>query len=270
MPNRSVPSSAAAKLSASLASLMRPGGDAPVPIDAAALAELIARSAEPGETLIIGVTGSVAAGKTALCASITGHLSPSLRIETISTDGFLMPNLALEKLGLSLRKGFPETYDTALMSGTLQRIRLGAVCVPGYCHRLYDRAPELDRTINRPDIVLVEGLGLSSGPAERTPAALVDVLIYIDASEEDLETWFLRRFMGFWHDAETDAASFYTRFRTMTEADAENFARAVWAGINLPNLRDHIAPVRDRADIVLRKSLDHTLYLESLARTTAS
>lgn len=260
MQNRAV-TNAAARLSVSVSAFRQQGMGGHVPIDAAELADMIADSADPGETLIVGVTGSVAAGKTALCTSLASHLRARLQVETISTDGFLMPNGVLENLGLSLRKGFPETYDTALMSGTLQRIRLGAVCVPGYCHKLYDRAPELDRTINRPDIVLVEGLGLSSGSAERTPADLVDVLIYIDASEQDLETWFLRRFMGFWRDAETDPTSFYTRFRMMTEPDAEKFAHAVWAGINLPNLRDHIAPVRDHADIVLRKTLDHTLYL---------
>jgi type I pantothenate kinase len=270
MQHRSVTSGAAARLSASVGAFRQSGIDAHVPIDAAALAEMIADSADSGETLIVGVTGSVAAGKTALCTSIANHLRSTLHVETISTDGFLMPNLVLEKLGLSLRKGFPETYDSALMSGTLQRVRLGAVRVPGYCHKLYDRASELDRTINRPDIVLVEGLGLSSGPAQRTPSALVDVLIYIDASEQDLETWFVRRFMGFLREAEINPDSFYNRFRTMAEPDAEKFAHAVWAGINLPNLRDHIAPARDTADIVLRKTLDHALYLQRAARSAAN
>lgn len=51
----------------------------------------------------------------------------------------------------------------------------------------------------------------------------------------------------------------------MAEPDAEAFARAVWAGINLPNLRDHILPGREQADIVIRKSLDHTLHLARIA-----
>lgn len=265
MQNRPVTSEPAARLSASVGALARPGIAEGSALDAATLAGLIAESALPGQTLIVGVTGSVAAGKTSLCSGIAAHLRSTLHIETISTDGFLLPNDVLETRGLTLRKGFPESYDTALLSGVLQRVRWGAVRAPGYSHTLYDRAPELDRTINRPDIVLVEGLGLSSGPCQRCPAALLDILIYIDAAEEDLETWFVRRFMGFWREAESNPASFYARFRAMAEPDAEAFARAVWAGINLPNLRDHILPGREQADMVIRKSLDHALHLARIA-----
>jgi type I pantothenate kinase len=31
----------------------------------------------------------------------------------------------------------------------------------------------------------------------------------------------------------------------------------VWTGINLPNLRQHIAPVRQEADLVVVKAADH-------------
>lgn len=232
------------------------------PLDVSTLADLLAECALPGETLIVGVTGSVASGKTTLCTSVADCLRSTQRIETISTDGFLLPNDVLASRNLTLRKGFPESYDCGLMSGVLQRVRYGAVHIPGYSHKRYDRAPELDRTINRPDILLVEGLGLSPRPGQRNAGSLVDLLIYIDAAEADLEAWFLKRFMNFWREAETDTTSFYARFRSMSEPEAEAFARSVWAGINLPNLRDHISPARERADIVLRKSIGHELHLQ--------
>jgi type I pantothenate kinase len=48
----------------------------------------------------------------------------------------------------------------------------------------------------------------------------------------------------------------------MDEVQAREFARtAVWEGINLPNLRDHISTVQPRADILVRKSRDHKLRL---------
>lgn len=236
-------------------------------LDTGKLAEVLADCVTPGETLIVGVTGSVAAGKTTLCTALARHLQATLRVEIVSTDGFLLPNDVLESRGLSLRKGFPESYDAALMSAKLQRARWGAVEIPGYSHKLYDRSAELDRIVDRPDILLVEGLGFAPGPDGRSLSALLDVLIYIDAAEDDLETWFVRRFMEFWRDAETNAASFYARFRSMSEADAEVFARAIWAGINLPNLRDHIQLVREDADIVLRKAADHSLHWQAVART---
>jgi type I pantothenate kinase len=33
----------------------------------------------------------------------------------------------------------------------------------------------------------------------------------------------------------------------------------VWTGINLPNLRQHIAPVRGHADLVVVKAADHAV-----------
>jgi type I pantothenate kinase len=184
-----------------------------------------------------------------------------MHLEIVSTDGFLHSNETLAGKGLSLRKGFPETYDSGLLSGTLQRARLGPVRIPGYSHITYDRALELDRTIDRPEIILVEGLGLSKGTDQRDPSALLDLLIYIDASEPDLEAWYVNRFMAFWREAQTNPASFYIRFRQMTEPEAEVFAHSIWTSINLPNLRDHITTARAQADLIVTKSADHGMRL---------
>ena len=92
-------------------------------------------------------------------------------------------------------------------------------------------------------------------------ADALDTLIYLDAQEADLEHWFVARFMGLWHAAETDSASFYAQFRGLDEPGAQAFARSVWERINLPNLRDHISAARDRADIILTKDRDHRLTL---------
>ncbi len=233
-------------------------------IEANTLADLLAECATPGNTLIVGVTGSVAVGKTTLCSALAQHLQSMLQIEIVSTDGFLFSNEVLAARDLSMRKGYPETYDLDRVSGALQRVRLGPVCFPGYSHRTYDLAPELDRTIARPDILLVEGLGLSPTPAGRNPRLLLDMLIYVDASESDIETWFVNRFMKFWHAAEVDETSFYFRFRAMTEEQAATFAKTIWTQINLPNLRDSIRHARDGADLVLTKSFDHTLRLAAI------
>ena len=85
----------------------------------------------------------------------------------------------------------------------------------------------------------------------------MDVLVYVDASESDLEAWFTERFMGLWQTGRSDPASFYARFAAMTHDQAEAFAHQVWAGINLPNIREHVIPLRQTADIVVRKSSGH-------------
>jgi type I pantothenate kinase len=234
---------------------------APKAVDAKLIAGVLAVCATPGDTLIVGVTGSVAAGKTTFCAAVANHLHPSLRSETLPTDGFLLSNATLAAKGISLKKGFPESYDAGLLAGTLQRARWGAVNAPGYSHVTYDRAEELDRAIDRPDILLVEGLGFAAAPQQRDATAFLDLLIYIDAREADLEAWYVDRFMAFWREAESNSASFYARFRTMGAAEAEAFAHAVWSQINLPNLRAHILPVRQQADLLIEKSADHLMRL---------
>jgi type I pantothenate kinase len=65
--------------------------------------------------------------------------------------------------------------------------------------------------------------------------------------------------MGFWEAAADDTSSFYVRFRDRDRAGAEALAKLVWTSINLPNLRQHIAPVRAYADLVVVKAADHAV-----------
>ena len=226
-------------------------------ITPADLAARIARHCRPGETLVVGITGSVAVGKTTLARQIGEVLAADLNVDIISTDGFLKPNAVLEAEGLSMRKGFPESYDRPAMAAALAGLKSGAVTVPAYSHTSYDVDPAAARTISDAEIVLVEGLGLAPDAAGQRPP--LDLLLYIDAAEDDIIAWFLARFMGLWAAAATDPASFYARFRHMSEAEARQFALSVWNGINRPNWLEHIARARDVADIVVVKALDHSL-----------
>lgn len=227
-----------------------------------ALAELIASAHRPGTVRVVGLTGSVAAGKSTLAAAIGQALAPRLRVEQVATDGFLLPNALLLQRDLLPRKGFPESYDSGAMRAALHAARSGPVAIPGYSHSLYDIDPALRRTIDRPDILLVEGLGFAPMADGSSVADALDSLIYLDAEESDLEHWFLERFMRLWHAAEADPTSFYNNFRHLSETDARAFARTdVWEAINLPNLREHILAARPLADILVLKARDHSLRL---------
>lgn len=206
---------------------------------------------------IVGLTGSVAAGKSTLANALKAALAARLSVEVVSTDGFLWPNAVLAERGTLMRKGYPETYDQEGLRAALAGLRTGPAVFPGYSHVIYDIDPALSREIAPPDVLVLEGLGLAD------KSAGLDLLVYLDAAETDLEDWFARRFMDFWREAGHDPASFYARFRGMTEAEADAFARSrVWGQMNLPNLREHIILARDRADIVVRKAADHSLWLE--------
>ncbi|MDB5430786.1 MAG: type pantothenate kinase [Caulobacter sp.] len=226
------------------------------PIDIPGLAQRLTALRTPGQTLVVGITGAVAAGKSTLAEGLRDALvQAGLKAELVCTDGFLFPNAVLEAKGLTLRKGFPESYDTDAMMAAIWTARSGEAVFPGYSHTTYDIDPALTRTIAHPDILIVEGLGFPPGQA------MADTLIYLDAEEADLEAWFVARFMRLWREAEFDPASFYFRFRVMDAAQAQAFGHQVWQRINLPNLRDHIVHHRPGADLVLRKAADHTLSL---------
>lgn len=230
-------------------------------IDVAEIAVRIGARARPGRVLVVGVTGSVAAGKTTLSHALAEAMADSHRVATVSTDGFLLPNAVLTERGLTMRKGFPETFDADAMLAMMRQARLGPFSVPIYSHVIYDVDPALSLTVEPPDILLVEGLGFSPMADGRNPSEGLDLLIYIDAEEADIEAWFVDRFLGLWRAAETDPASFYAQFRSMDEAGTAQFASAVWSRINLPNLRDHIVQARETADVVLMKDASHRLRL---------
>jgi len=226
--------------------------------DVAEIAELL-RTRRAGRTpFIVGVTGAVAVGKSTFAGELAAAIvawpgSPA--VEAVATDGFLFRNAVLGERGLLNRKGFPETYDGEGLRAALSAIRQGPAPFPTYSHVLYDVDPALARRLERPDVLIVEGLGLHEGAA----ALGLDALIYLDADEAHVEAWFEERFIDLWRAAETDPASFYARFRHMDEDQTRALAGQVWRGINLPNLREHIGLGRDVADFVVRKGADHAI-----------
>ena len=227
------------------------------PIDPAGLAARL--HARPGRPLLVGLTGSVAVGKTRLAGALAAALPPT--VVHVATDGFLYPNAVLEARGLVLKKGFPQSYDADAMLTALAALRAGAATIPVHSHITYDIDPASRRTIGAADIVLVEGLGLSGFPDGRSARSGLDLLIYLDADPADIETWFTDRFLGLWRLGGDDPASFYHRFASLREDQARALAHATWTNINLPNLTGHISKARETADIVLHKAADHRLVL---------
>jgi len=139
------------------------------------------------------------------------------------------------------------------------------VRAPVYSHLVYDILPGEELVVRRPDILILEGLnvlqaGVTAG--ERPPRVFVsdflDFSIYIDATEEDLEGWYLQRFARLRETAFRDPDSFFHQYAvTMSEDEAMAFGRQVWATINAVNLRENIEPSRDRARLILDKGKDH-------------
>jgi type I pantothenate kinase len=207
---------------------------------------------------IVAIGGAVAVGKSTVAADLAQRMaSAGRRVDIVATDSFLFPNAVLSERGSTLRKGFPETYDFDSMVRFILEVREGAdsVEVPVYSHRIYDIVVD-DRTVlERPDVVVLEGVvALQPDVVEH-----VDVPIYIDAAEADVRSWFIARFLSLTHSARKDPSSFYRMFVGMTPADVRAVAEGTWDSINGVNLHEHIVETRSKAMFVIEKAGDHSI-----------
>ncbi|TCT02068.1 pantothenate kinase [Aquabacter spiritensis] len=227
---------------------------------------------------IIGVAGSVAAGKSTTARVLQALLArwPNTpKVDLVTTDGFLLPNAVLEREGLMEKKGFPESYDLPLLLRFLTDIKAGRrpVRAPLYSHFFYDVMPDQSVEVDRPDILIVEGLNvLQTGrpPRDGTGIPFVsdffDFSVYIDADDEVLERWYVERFMRLRETAFRDPLSYFHRYSKLTDAEARATALSIWNRINLPNLQENVLPTRQRADLILRKAGDHEVAEVSLRK----
>jgi type I pantothenate kinase len=227
---------------------------------------------------IIGLAGSVAVGKSStarLLKSLLARWPNTPKVDLVTTDGFLLPNAELRRLGLMERKGFPESYDTGALLRFLAEIKAGGrnVKAPVYSHLVYDVIPGEEIVIESPDILIVEGLNVLQParlPKDGTAIPFVsdyfDFSIYIDADEEDLRRWYVNRFLTLRHTAFRDPKSFFHRYAELSEEDAVATAEGLWHRINLPNLRENILPTRQRAGLILRKDPSHRIEEVALRR----
>jgi type I pantothenate kinase len=220
---------------------------------------------------IIGVGGSVAAGKSTLSRVMQALLSrwPNTpKVELVTTDGFLYPNAVLENEGLLERKGFPESYDGTKLLSFVSDVKAGepTVQAPVYSHVTYDIVPGESIIIDRPDILILEGLnvlsanrGAKDGRAIPFVSDFFDFSVYLHATEDDLERWFVARFMRLRDTAFRNPLSYFKKYAELDDAQAEATARDIWTRINLRNLRENILPTMPRASLVLTKGPSHII-----------
>lgn len=219
---------------------------------------------------VIGIGGSVAVGKSTIARVMQALLSrwpDHPKVDLVTTDGFLLPTRVLEERGLMRRKGFPESYDRRALVRFLAQVKRGQkeVQAPIYSHLIYDIVEGAVQTIRQPDILIVEGLNvLQTSSARLTgdePLMFVsdffDFSVYIDAAEELIESWYVSRFLKLRETVFTNPDSYFNRYAQLSRGEASDLAKSIWRDINGPNLRENIRPTRERARLVLRKSVDH-------------
>lgn len=224
---------------------------------------------------IIGIAGSVAVGK-----STTARILQELlkgwpikpKVSLVTTDGFLYSNKKLQEKGKMRRKGFPDSYDRVALLRFLSSIKAGKpfVRAPVYSHFFYDILEGEYQIIDRPDILIFEGINvLQSWPLPQDKKNVIfvsdffDFSIYIDARPSCIKSWYKERFMRLRATAFQDPSSYFHNYASLTDEEALEKADDLWENINLKNLKENIAPSKPRADLILHKGSGH--FVEYIA-----
>jgi type I pantothenate kinase len=220
---------------------------------------------------VVGIAGSVAVGKSTTARILQALLARGPdhpRVDLVTTDGFLYPNWILEQRGLLQRKGFPASYDLRRLVQFVADVKSGCspLAVPRYSHVSYDIVPGAVQVVDQPDILILEGLNILQSHAdypEARPRVFVsdflDFSIYLDAEEQHLEQWYVERFLRLRETTFQDSRSYFHRYASLSIGEATHVATRIWNEINAVNLKENIAPTRERARLILEKGATHSV-----------
>lgn len=221
---------------------------------------------------VIGVAGSVAVGKSTISRVLQALLArwpQHPRVELVTTDGFLYPNTVLAERGLMERKGFPESYDRRALLEFVASVKGGEEIleVPVYSHFAYDILPGERRVIERPDILILEGLNvLQAGSSGAFVSDYFDFSIFVDADPEAIRRWYVERFITLRDVAFSQPGAYFHRYASLSDEEAVAVATDIWIRVNEKNLFENILPTRERATLILEKAPDHSIGQVRLRR----
>ena len=227
---------------------------------------------------IVGIAGSVAVGKSTSARVLRELLArwPShQRVDLVPTDGFLLPNAELERRGLMQRKGFPESFDQANLLRFVADVKAGKANVeaPVYSHNSYDILPGEKIVVDRPDILIVEGLNVLQpaklpGTARRCRSSRTSSISRSTStrSRRSSRNGMSRAFCASARPPSATKDAYFYRYSKLTEEQAIAQALKLWRTINLVNLRKNILPTRQRANLILSKREGHRVETVSLRK----
>lgn len=203
---------------------------------------LIWAQARPAVPFLTGVGGGVASGKSTfasnLAKELSGRGSPA---QVVSLDGYLKSNAALQAAGLAHRKGFPESFDFGRLVADVNSMRAGqAVRVPVYDHAAND-VTGVETIVAAGGVLILEGV-VALAPEI---AGSLDFKVFLDTDLEIARARYLERVQRV---AATDPAH---PLNTIPVEHRLSVLQTVWVEVNLKNYREHIAPAKAAADIVL-------------------
>ena len=183
---------------------------------------------------IIGVAGSVAVGKSTtarVLQALLARWSPRPKVDLVTTDGFLFPNAVLERAGPDAEEGLSgelRPADAAALS--LSDIKAGRrpVRAPVYSHLTYDIVPNEWIEVDRPDILIVEGINVlqtgaaaarRQGDARSSRTSSISRSISMP-TRRCCANWYVGRFLALRDTAFPDPRSYFHRYAPLSDEEA--------------------------------------------------
>ncbi|KRN26626.1 type I pantothenate kinase [Liquorilactobacillus mali] len=199
--------------------------------------------------VVIGITGNVASGKTTLASEIEKICKtrfPNLTISNISTDNFLYTNSQLKARNLYSKKGFPESYNYNMIRKFIHAILAKKkIELPLYSHKINDINLNKSVIVNKPDIVILEGLLILQPEFYQ----ILNESIFIDVDETSNYKWFKQRCLKL-------------NLSQLDNVSDDKFIEIVkdnWTNINLKNYYDNVLPLKVKATIKLKLDFNHSI-----------
>ncbi|MBS9335157.1 type I pantothenate kinase [Fructobacillus sp. M1-13] len=213
--------------------------------------------AQTGAFFTVGLTGSVAVGKSTLAERLsTGLEAAGYRVAIMSTDDFLKSNAELHEEGFFDEKGFPQSYDLKGLRDFVQNFRDGQAVqtTQKYSQTLADIVPGRFVRIDRPDILILEGV-----VSLQLPSELLDFTVFIEAAMSDIKDWYLSRNLLATVKSIGDDKSWRSQYSHMALSDFYDLAMTVWEKTNQKNYDEYIVKSKRKADWVLHLDSYHQL-----------
>ncbi|GAP01694.1 pantothenate kinase [Fructobacillus fructosus] len=223
------------------------------------------KNAHQGVFFTIGLTGSVAVGKSTLADQLAMEIKAAgLTVQVLSTDAFLKTNEQLHQEGIFDEKGFPNSYDLKGMATFIENFRNGQQTqrTAVYSQTLADRVPGKESIIDRPDVLILEGV-----VALQLPKKLLDLTVFLEADLQDIRDWYLARNLLATVKSANEPNSWRAKYADMPLLDFYKLAMGVWEKTNQQNYDRFIYPTKGKADWVV--SVDYYHQIQSITPGTA-
>ncbi len=118
--------------------------------------------------------------------------------------GSCYPTRCCTSAGCLSARASPSRMTDARLRSFVWQVKSGAaeVHAPVYSHITYDIVPGASVAVERPDVLIVEGLNVLQPPYRRAEGGFshaisdyFDVSIYVDAHQADVRRWYIERFL---------------------------------------------------------------------------